>query len=197
MAGRHDQPLHGLTVVVDTPGNRLYIGRYDFEDEEGVTLRDVDVRDLDDGVTKEAYLAKTAAYGVFKNQSQVRGRFVVGSGTRTGVGLAVPTQANAGQMFIGSPEVRTSYMVFDDAAEGLDEDINFLLDDAVLVFARKAQPSRRDPSFMKTFRLMNQFMVPGSYMRDDGRVEVAKFDWSEDVKVCNSSAAHRLNIATE
>ncbi len=49
---------------------------------------------------------------------------------------------------------------------------------------------------MKTFRLMNQFMVPGSYMRDDGRVEVAKFDWSEDVKVCNSSAAHRLNIAT-
>jgi hypothetical protein len=72
MAGRHDQPLHGLTVVVDTPGNRLYVGRYDFEDEEGVTLRDVDVRDLDDGVTKEAYLARTVAYGVFKNQSQVR-----------------------------------------------------------------------------------------------------------------------------
>ncbi len=53
----------------------------------------------------------------------------------------------------------------------------------MLIFARKAQPTRRDPSFMKTFRLMNQFMVPGSYMRDDGRVEVAKFDWSEDVKV--------------
>ena len=47
---------------------------------------------------------------------------------------------------------------------------------------------------MKTFRLMNKFMVPGSYMRDDGRVEVAKFDWSEDVQVCNSAAAHRLNI---
>ncbi|MDF7824100.1 hypothetical protein P4B35_08760 [Pontiellaceae bacterium B12227] len=137
-----------------------------------------------------------SAWNVFKNQSKVRGRFVVGSGARTGVGLAVPTQANAGQMFIGSPEVRTSYMVFDDAPEGVDEDINFLLDDAVLVFARKAQPSRRDPSFMKTFRLMNQFMVPGSYMRDDGRVEVAKFDWSEDVKVSNSAAAHRLNIAT-
>jgi len=138
-----------------------------------------------------------SAWNMFKNQSKVRGRFVVGSGARTGVGLAVPTQANAGEMFIGSPEVRTSYMVFDDAAEGIDEDIQFLLGDAILVFARKPQPSRRDPSFMKTFRLMNQFMVPGSYTRDDGRVEVAKFDWSEDVKVCNSAAAHRLNIATE
>lgn len=137
-----------------------------------------------------------SAWNIFKNQSKVRGRFVVGSGARRGVGLAVPTQSNAGEMFIGSPEVRTSYMVFDDAPEGIDEDIHFLLDDAVLVFARKAQPSRRDPSFMKTFRLMNQFMVPGSYMRDDGRVEVAKFDWSEDVKVCNSAAAHRLNIST-
>jgi hypothetical protein len=137
------------------------------------------------------------AWNVFKNQAKVRGRFVVGSGARTGVGLAVPTQANAGEMFIGSPEVRTSYMVFDDAAEGLDEDINFLLGTSVLVFARKAQPSRRDPSFMKTFRLMNRFMVPGSYMRDDGRVEVAKFDWSEDIKVTNSAAGLRLNIATE
>jgi hypothetical protein len=137
-----------------------------------------------------------SAWNVFKNQSKVRGRFVVGSGARSGVGLAVPTQSNVGEMFIGSPEVRTSYMVFDDAPEGVDEDVKFLLDTAVLVFARKAQPSRRDPSFMKTFRLMNQFMVPGSYMRDDGRVEVAKFDWSEDVKVCNDAAAHRLNIAT-
>jgi hypothetical protein len=42
---------------------------------------------------------------------------------------------------------------------------------------------------------MNKFMVPGSYMRDDGRVEVAKFDWSEDVKVTNSLACVRLNVA--
>ena len=70
-----------------------------------------------------------------------------------------------------------------------------LLDTAVLIFARKEVPSRRDPSFMKTFRLMNKFMVPGSYMRDDGRVEVAKFDWSEDVKVTNSAACVRLNVS--
>ncbi len=86
-------------------------------------------------------------------------------------------------------------MIYDSAQEGKAESISFLLDATVLVFARKAAPSRRDPSFMKTFRLMNKFMVPGSYMRDDGRVEVAKFDWSEDVQVTNSTACVRLNVA--
>ena len=72
MSGKCDLPLHGLTVVVDTHGSRLYIGRYDLEDEKGVILRDVDLRDLDDDMTKEAYLARTAKYGVFKNRDQVR-----------------------------------------------------------------------------------------------------------------------------
>ena len=99
------------------------------------------------------------------------------------------------RMFIGSPDVRTSYMIYDSAPEGKAAGIEFLLDNTVLIFARKDAPSRRDPSFMKTFRLMNKFMVPGSYMRDDGRVEVAKFDWSEDVKVTNSAACVRLNVA--
>ena len=86
-------------------------------------------------------------------------------------------------------------MIYDAAGEGKAESISFLLDSAVLGFARKDAPTRRDPSFMKTFRLMNKFMVPGSYLRDDGRVEVAKFDWSEDVKVCNSAACVRYNVA--
>jgi hypothetical protein len=86
-------------------------------------------------------------------------------------------------------------MIYDSAPEGKAAGIEFLLDNTVLIFARKDAPSRRDPSFMKTFRLMNKFMVPGSYMRDDGRVEVAKFDWSEDVKVTNNAACVRLNVA--
>ncbi len=86
-------------------------------------------------------------------------------------------------------------MIYDEAPEGKDEDIRFLLDSTVLVFARKEAPTRRDPSFMKTFRLMNQYMVPGSYARDDGRVEVAKFDWSEDIQVTNSAACVRMNVS--
>jgi len=168
------------------------------------------VADVDDAILSVIKAAKygslmgvgvmfgAAAWKIFKNQDKVRGRFVVGNGTGKDsgkLGLAVPTEQSATQMFIGTPEVKTSYMIYDTAPEGKAESISFLLDSTILVFARKSAPTRRDPSFMKTFRLMNKFMVPGSYMRDDGRVEVAKFDWSEDVQVTNSTACVRLNIS--
>jgi hypothetical protein len=39
---------------------------------------------------------------------------VVGNGGgRAALGLAVPTEQSASQMFVGSPEVRTSYMIFE------------------------------------------------------------------------------------
>jgi hypothetical protein len=166
------------------------------------------VSDVDDAILSVIKAAKygslmgvgvlfgATAWKVFKNQEKVRGRFVVGNGSQRGrLGLAVPTEDSAGQMFIGTPDIRTSYMIYDGAPEGQEEDIQFLLDSSILVFARKQAPTRRDPSFMKTFRLMNKFMVPGSYSRDDGRVEVAKFDWSEDVKVTNSAACIRMNVS--
>lgn len=166
------------------------------------------VSDVDDAILAVLKAAKygsamgigvlfgATAWKIFKNASAVRGRFVV-SATKggAGVGLAVPSEESASGLFVASPEVRTSYMVYDTAAEGVAESISFLLDSTVLVFARKANPTRRDPSFMKTFRLMGQWMVPGSYTRDDGRAEVAKFDWSEDVKVTNSSAVTRYNVS--
>ena len=169
------------------------------------------VSDVDDAILTVIKAAKygslmgvgvlfgATAWSIFKNQDKVRGRFVVGNGSGRAsgkLGLAVPTEESAGQMFIGTPNVKTSYMIYDTAPEGKDESISFLLDSTILIFARKEAPSRRDPSFMKTFRLMNKFMVPGSYVRDDGRVEVAKFDWSEDVQVTNSTACVRLNVAT-
>jgi len=135
-----------------------------------------------------------SAWVVFKNAAAVRGRFVVGASGKGG-NLAVPTESNAGALFVGTPDVRASYMVYDDAAPGIAESVKFLLDTAVLVFARRPNPTRRDPSFMKTFRLMGKYMVPSSYVRDDGRVEIAKFDWSEDVRVTNSAAVIRLNIS--
>lgn len=137
------------------------------------------------------------AFKRFKNSSHVRGRFVT-SGTAAGklsvAALASVTPELAASLFLGSPETRVSYMVYDASAAGKAEDIQFLLDAAVIVFARKAQPTRRDPSFMKTFRLAGQWMVPGSYLRDDQRVEVAKYDWSEDVQLSNTAAGVRLNL---
>ncbi len=66
-----DLPLHGITVVVDTSGPRLYIGRFDVEDERGVLLRDVDVRDLEEA-SKAEYMARSAKFGVFKNTDAIR-----------------------------------------------------------------------------------------------------------------------------
>lgn len=133
------------------------------------------------------------AWQKFKNATNVRGRFIVGKGGNSA--LAVPTLDGVGDLFVSKPEVKASFMVYDTAPEGKAASMSFVLNDTVLIFARKQNPTRRDPSFMKTFRLVNRFMVPGTYEREDGRVVVAKFDWSEDVKVTNSAAAVRLNIA--
>lgn len=163
------------------------------------------VSDVDDAILAVLKAAKygslmgigvlfgATAWKGFKNAANVRARFITGS--KSAKSLAVPNEDIASQLFLAQPEVKTSFMVYDSAAEGLAASIDFVLDTSVLIFARKANPTRRDPSFMKTFRLMNKFMVPGSYVREDGRAEVAKFDWSEDVRVTNSAAVVRLNIS--
>jgi hypothetical protein len=67
-----DLPLHGFTVVVDTSGPKLYIGRYHSESEEGVLLNDVDVRELEEETSKKEYLVRSAKFGVFKNTDRIR-----------------------------------------------------------------------------------------------------------------------------
>jgi hypothetical protein len=71
MAGKCDLPLHGLTVVLDTPGTRFYLGRYDFEDNAKIVLRDAEVRDVLPGEDKSGLLARSAKYGVFKTHDRI------------------------------------------------------------------------------------------------------------------------------
>jgi hypothetical protein len=132
-----------------------------------------------------------SAFRRFKNHGKTKGRYAGGGRKSDGIN---PSMEDVIGLLIGNPEVRVSYMVHDTTNVGVTKSMQFLLDNAVIVFARNATPTRRDPSFMKTFRLMGQWMVPGSYLRDDQRVEVAKFDWSEDVQITNASAGVRLNF---
>lgn len=69
----HDKhALHGITVVVDTDGPEVYVGRCDDMDEEKVILLDVDVhRDGEGGRSKEDYLKGAALYGVFKKHDHL------------------------------------------------------------------------------------------------------------------------------
>lgn len=70
----HDDkcPLHGITVVVDTPGPRVYVGRCDDMDDREIVLMDADVHEeRPGGPSKEAYLARAARVGVFKRHDRL------------------------------------------------------------------------------------------------------------------------------
>lgn len=62
--------LHGITVVVDTIGRMVYIGRCHEMDDERVVLRDVDEHeDGQEGTSKEEFVQRAARFG-FWNRHQ-------------------------------------------------------------------------------------------------------------------------------
>jgi len=66
--------LHGITVVVDTTGAKVYVGRCEDMDESAITLLDVDVHEeVAGGRSKSEYLERAAKFGVWKKHE----RFVV------------------------------------------------------------------------------------------------------------------------
>jgi hypothetical protein len=67
--GHHE--LHGVTVIVETTGARTYVGRYDHEDPSGVHLLDVGMHDASAGERREAYLERTARFGVRADRKQL------------------------------------------------------------------------------------------------------------------------------
>lgn len=64
--------LHGITVVVDTAGPEIFVGRCDDMDEERVILLDVDShREGDGGHSKQEYLRRAARFGVWKKHDRL------------------------------------------------------------------------------------------------------------------------------
>jgi hypothetical protein len=64
--------LHGITVVVDTVGDEIYVGRCDVMTEERILLHDVDVhREGDGGRSKEEYVERAAQMGTWKKFDQL------------------------------------------------------------------------------------------------------------------------------
>lgn len=124
-----------------------------------------------------------------KNNAKVLGRLTVG----VKGGLKSVSLEMFSSMLLGEPQCELAIAVQDTAVEGKDASMSFVLDQKVLIFASNDTPTTLDPSFMKTFRLDGQWMVPGSYPTEDGRGEVLKLDWSEDVQVTNSAVIEMLN----
>jgi len=64
--------LHGITVVVETDGAELYVGRCDDIDEAGVHLRDADRHhQTESAVPREEFLARARRLGVWPNHRQI------------------------------------------------------------------------------------------------------------------------------
>lgn len=69
----HDRSeLHGITVVVDTPGPEVYVGRCDDVDEQRVILLDADShREGEGGRSKLDYLRDASRFGVWKKHDRL------------------------------------------------------------------------------------------------------------------------------
>jgi hypothetical protein len=78
--------LHGVTVVVDTKGPKVFIGRCWEEDAEKIVLLDADeFEDGKYGRSKEQYIREAAKVGVWKKHDRIIvPRVVVASVTRLG-----------------------------------------------------------------------------------------------------------------
>lgn len=71
----HDKhALHGITVVVETTGAELYVGRCDDIVAQGVILRDADVhREGDPGApkTRSEFLEQARRFGAWPNLKRI------------------------------------------------------------------------------------------------------------------------------
>lgn len=64
--------LHGITVVVDTIGSEVFVGRCDDMDDRGIILNDADVhREGEGGRTKDEYVERAARFGVWKKLDRI------------------------------------------------------------------------------------------------------------------------------
>ena len=64
--------LHGITVVVDTSGPRVFIGRCDTLDDEKIILVGVaEHTDGDKGQSKEEFVKKSAKLGFWEHHSRI------------------------------------------------------------------------------------------------------------------------------
>lgn len=139
---------------------------------------------------EKALLFGPTAWKRFKNCPQVRSRFVTAGSS------AIPnvTEDMASGLFIGNPKIMVSELVYDTTNEGKTASYSYVIDNSVLCFVRSANPTRNDPSWLKTFRLTGSWMGPRAYMTEDGRGEVFGFDWGFDLKATNSAAGARVNL---
>ncbi|MGI9086480.1 MAG: hypothetical protein ACR2HH_01865 [Chthoniobacterales bacterium] len=124
------------------------------------------------------------AWGKFKSHPKV-----------IALGGANLSWETAPALFAGNARYQACYSLFDMSAEGVNEQIEFQMPaNTILIFSRSEVATRRDPSFMKTFRLNPKKTPLKVVERGDGRVLIVKSDWFTDIQVTNLLGVERLNV---
>lgn len=67
--GHHE--LHGVTVVLETHGPEIFVGRFDSEDDDGIRMLDVGIYDAGAGLTKEEYIRRSMKFGIRTDRKQL------------------------------------------------------------------------------------------------------------------------------
>jgi hypothetical protein len=98
-------------------------------------------------------------------------------------------------LFNAEAQYMSCFSVVDTTPEGIDPVMDFILKDEIIVFGTQAEPTRRDPSFMKTFRVQNVEEVLRIVPTKDGRKLQVMLDWAAQVAVTNTAAVKRINYA--
>lgn len=131
-----------------------------------------------------------SAFRKFKNHASVKDRFKMGSKKD----IVNPTIEDVLGLFVAKVEAQVSLLVVDTNQTIDAASVDFMFGSKLLVFATMEAPTRYDTSFMKTFRKMGGFMVPRFYESEDGRQQMAGFDWSEEVQTTNAGASRLCNV---
>jgi hypothetical protein len=64
--------LHGITVVVETDGPEVFIGRFDEQTERGLILLDADAHEEgEEGRSNDDYVKRAAEFGVWKKYDRL------------------------------------------------------------------------------------------------------------------------------
>jgi len=115
--------LHGITVVVDTKGPKIYVGRCDDEDDQQVILVDADVHeDGQNGRTKQQYVERAAKFGVWKKLNHiVIPRAEVASMVKLGdiASQPKPVAPSAAPAAVAPPAAAPAVPKADDAAKSI------------------------------------------------------------------------------
>lgn len=129
-----------------------------------------------------------------KNHPKILNRCISAGGIAS---TATPniTEQQLSSMILKTPPVMVSSSVYNAAAQNAALDLQWLLEDSIIVFIASPNPTIFDPSAFKTFRLMGQWMTPRAYSSQDGRVDYQGWDWTADVQNV-STAVKRLVISS-